>query len=620
MLLAAITSANAQTTFLNEDFEGGTLPSGWTQVTSATDGGWKFGINTALQSSNWPIPAHTKFAATNDDGCNCDKSNDLIKTTSVNLSTAASARLSVDVLFYEGTYNNVTEVGTIEVSTDGGTTWTVLETLTGQGDWYTDLVDLSAYAGNSNVMIGFRYNDGGDWLYGYAIDNVKIYEPAAWDASALSINMFNYVSQASPVTIAGQLQNLGANTITSMTLNYSVDNGAPVSQSVSSISIAPTATYNYSHSTAWNPASVSVGTHTIKVWASSLNGNADMVMSNDTATHTVYVAQSLSQRMVLMEEFSSSTCAPCAAANPTFNALLGANGVNTTSGKVAAVKYQMNYPSPGNDPAYTAEATTRHNYYGVQGIPNAVMDGKAYNGHPANLDQQMIDDEYAVPAVFDITIAPVYSGNTVTITGNVTSHVAINGNLKIMAAVIERQIQSTDNGHGVQSNGETEWYEVMRKMVPGTNGTTLGNQTANQSTPINLSYTFGTTPTVFSGMNNLTAVVWVQDLTTQEVFQATVADITTGINDPSSLVSSYSIYPNPFSNNATIAYDLKEAGNVKVNMYNVLGELVYSADNGVMGQGMHSMNIDATEMPAGIYYVNLVVGNSLITQKVNIVK
>lgn len=65
----------AQTTLYSQNFEGTGLPTDWSQTSNATDGGWKFGTNTQLQSSSFPITAHTKMACTNDDACNCDKSN-----------------------------------------------------------------------------------------------------------------------------------------------------------------------------------------------------------------------------------------------------------------------------------------------------------------------------------------------------------------------------------------------------------------------------------------------------------------------------------------------------------------------------------------------------------------
>ena len=49
MLFAMGTSA--QTIILEEDFEDGTMPSGWTQTTNASDGGWLFGTAGQLSST-----------------------------------------------------------------------------------------------------------------------------------------------------------------------------------------------------------------------------------------------------------------------------------------------------------------------------------------------------------------------------------------------------------------------------------------------------------------------------------------------------------------------------------------------------------------------------------------
>ena len=68
--------AFGQTILLNEDFEGESLPEGWSQQTLATDGGWLMGTSGQLQSDWWSIAPHGNFIATNDDGCDCDKSAD----------------------------------------------------------------------------------------------------------------------------------------------------------------------------------------------------------------------------------------------------------------------------------------------------------------------------------------------------------------------------------------------------------------------------------------------------------------------------------------------------------------------------------------------------------------
>ena len=58
----------------------------------------------------------------------------------------------------------------------------------------------------------------------------------------------------------------------------------------------------------------------------------------------------------LYEVFTSSTCGPCAYANPILDAVLEAN-----PGTHSLVKYQMNWPGSG-DPYYTAEGGVRGNF------------------------------------------------------------------------------------------------------------------------------------------------------------------------------------------------------------------------------------------------------------------
>ena len=59
--------------------------------------------------------------------------------------------------FTDGGYGNI---GSVEVSTDQGTTWTELTVVDNLPDWQIAVgFDLSAYVGQSGVWIAFRQND-----------------------------------------------------------------------------------------------------------------------------------------------------------------------------------------------------------------------------------------------------------------------------------------------------------------------------------------------------------------------------------------------------------------------------------------------------------------------------
>ena len=70
--------------------------------------------------------------------------------------------------------------GFIEISTDGGSSWTQRYAITGsQSTWMEDEVDLSNYAGNSEVMVRFRVQSNASGQSdGWHIDDIEIVEIA----------------------------------------------------------------------------------------------------------------------------------------------------------------------------------------------------------------------------------------------------------------------------------------------------------------------------------------------------------------------------------------------------------------------------------------------------------
>ncbi|MEZ4875867.1 MAG: T9SS type A sorting domain-containing protein, partial [Flavobacteriaceae bacterium] len=174
----AAPSSNSNVTLFSEDFEGGSYAV-TTSSNSATP--WAVGNTASSSSTYWNTTGNTtNFAFTNDDACNCDKSNDRLTTNVIDMSGAySSATLSFDHALAD-----VSETGTVRVSTDG-TTFTTINTLSntstanGGGSYTTPWVnnvtlDISSYIGQSTVYIQFLYNDGGTWAYGMAVDNILV--------------------------------------------------------------------------------------------------------------------------------------------------------------------------------------------------------------------------------------------------------------------------------------------------------------------------------------------------------------------------------------------------------------------------------------------------------------
>ena len=166
---------SAQTILLSEDFETQTFPSGWSQNTNASDGGWILGTNTELESQYWSIAPNGNFIATNDDACDCDKSMDYLILPPLDLSSSTMVVLEFNNYFDGGSLLGGTEVATIEYSLDNGVNWSILEEIEGTNDesWNSQIIDLSSLSGNGNVLLAFHYFDDNNWLFGWAIDDVS---------------------------------------------------------------------------------------------------------------------------------------------------------------------------------------------------------------------------------------------------------------------------------------------------------------------------------------------------------------------------------------------------------------------------------------------------------------
>ena len=79
-------------------------------------------------------------------------------------------------------------------------------------------------------------------------------------------------------------------------------------------------------------------------------------------------------------------------------------------------------------------------------------------------------------------------------------------------------------------------------------------------------------------------------------------------------------YPNPFNPSTKIKYSLPEAGNIKLTIYNSVGEEVSVLAEGFMEQGQYEITFDATNLPSGIYFYKLQYGNFLIVKKMMLMK
>jgi len=172
-------SDNVFFTPIEEDFEGGALPEGWTMSTNSSIG-WFF--TTDGSSGFWSIPpGDGTYACANDDAANDDGSVDYLITPEMNFVGLSDITLTFSS-FFTGDYS---QTATIEVSMDAGDTWEVVENVSAAASWTEVTVDLSAYAGEASIWLAFHANDNGAWASGWAVDNVSIAPSKAGKANSI---------------------------------------------------------------------------------------------------------------------------------------------------------------------------------------------------------------------------------------------------------------------------------------------------------------------------------------------------------------------------------------------------------------------------------------------------
>ena len=74
-----------------------------------------------------------------------------------------------------------------------------------------------------------------------------------------------------------------------------------------------------------------------------------------------------------------------------------------------------------------------------------------------------------------------------------------------------------------------------------------------------------------------------------------------GMPDEAVTSTSVKAYPNPFINNTTISYTLKEAMQINLAVYDSKGTKMAQLVNGRISAGVHEARLDATRLAAGIY-------------------
>ena len=458
---------------------------------------------------------------------------------------------------------------------------TLAPTVSAEG-WYSYYFDFPANTSGTKYLFFQATSAYGNNIF---IDEVVVNPIVTNDAELLSTNLTPYVV-AGNTTISGSFTNNGSNAITSINLNWQIPGTTLQTQTVTGLNVAPGTSYTFNHSIPWV---ATPGTYAITVSVSNTNGG-DNDPTNNQITKTVTVASNSAPRVPLYEKFSSSTCGPCATFNINyFTPFYAVSGQN-----LALIDYQVNWPGAG-DPYYTAEVGTRRAYYAVSAAPTLFVDAKEGTSFDQALLQNDFNTAITSPAYFSVSATENVVGNDITVEVKTTPY--LSGTFRLYAVVVEKV--TTLNGGG---NGETQWKNVLMKMLPDANGTIL---TCTPDTIISTTLQANLSGLHIEEMSDLEVIVFVQDYASKIVMQSTIAVnalATTEFNASPKI----KLVPNP--SEGLVRINTETAVNVTVS--DITGKVVFE-----MPAVTKETTMNLSTLQKGVYFVKMEGAGTSQTQK-----
>ena len=487
MLFATAMMAQNRITYLEESFNGSSIPSGWTKVGVGTS---NWAISTTSNAGGEANELHLNWSP---------QFNGIARFVSpvIDLSGLNSVVISFKhMLDY---YNSGATLG-IATTSDGGTTWNQAWSQNFTTDALGTITQqiTTADVGSANFQFCIFYSGSSYNFDNWYFDDIKVFTLENLDIATTGTNMPD-IQGVGNMSVSLSVMNYGSTTVTSIEASYEMEGMEPVSQTFT-VNLASLATTTLNFTQPLNLPTP--GSYPITLRVLHVNGEEDDIAGNNVWEKTVSVPLDEVQRIPMIEHFSSSTCGPCVSVNNTMNTFC-----NNNPGRFTYTKYQMNWPGNG-DPYYTAEGGVRRTYYGIGAVPNVIIDGVNLGSSAVN--QNTFNQHANEPGYFDVRGSFTVEGNNIHIIADVMPYVDIEA--RVYVSVNEKV--TTGN---VGSNGETSFHHVFMKMLPNAEGSNIAFTGAELQ---RLEFTQNMGSTHVEEMSDLEVSIWVQNYVSRNVYNS----------------------------------------------------------------------------------------------------
>lgn len=467
----------------------------------------------------------------------------------------------------------------IEVSTDGGTTWNGVVVSDGVGrdnrpNPENMRVNITPYnvAGSSTVQIRFRWT--GNWDYGWQLDDVKIVDLPP-DNLVLANSWMTH-NTVHPLAVSAGFSDKITYTKVPTTQLFDVSFRASVSNLGADDQTGTMV--NVTTNQAYSGASNSFG-----------------ILTGQTTDTTIMPDMTLPATTGVVEAYFDITYADIA------------NELNTDGLKDTTMLEVTDYIFSRDD-----------NFYTGAGLWNGESGGSS--------------NAFEMGQVYQIANNATLTGVDIVVTGTTVAGVLV------YPVIYEIDPATGDYNPIFNGSGTTSEYTIQTSDIPAT---------ANVSNPVKVTLPVtaalqggkeyiiavghygGTDPLVIANSPSVDASAYTTFLldgtdntwyylTSTPMIRANF-DPTVGIEE-NEIISVFQAYPNPSNGLTTLAYELTEASDVRFEVRDMTGKVVFSDDLGFVATGAQSYMFNTAILAAGTYTYTLVGNNFSATKQLVVTK
>jgi hypothetical protein len=617
VLLSAV-AGKAQQIVFSEDFDhysqiNFTYP--WRVETSVNAFPWRCDLAYQVYGIGFFFNNPTKLAIVTTAAQGPD-TNDLLISPAIGFATVQGAYLKYDSYFRKQTSGGKTETARVEVSTDNGSSWTVLKNapVSSGPDMTTSYADLSAYNNVSSLRLGFRYSDSGRGMFGWMVDNIKVFVPAQHDVALIHAypedTLLGYNVVSSSLSLNGTVMNMGAAYLTSFTVNYQEGHGPINSYAVTGVNIAPFDTLAFIHSVPYTVSTL--GGHQIRMWVSTA---LDTNTTNDSLNIMLHGAMFMPDKIVAVEEGAATWNG----FGPRGDVYMHALAVGDHPPTLISVHSS---DPMGNDVYRDFLFSLDRNF-----IPYFLFDrGKAIRPEEFFRQYDAVRQRFGFA---DVVLSGTSSSTNVSVVAKVRPAVDLTGDYRLALVITEDGVTGTDTGYS-QWNfykqqiygaiGPMGGYENLPRIVPAAQ--MRYDFVARSISPSPDGQT-GCLPTTMVAGNTYTCTLqgtkatdWKRDKLSVAVLLIRNSDSAvlnskkvklTALDVQNIAISSpvLKVFPNPATETATVEYRLERPAVVSMEVSDITGRSVLSNASKSLEQGSHSQMLKTAGWPSGVYFISV---------------